>query len=40
MTAPDVFAAIFAIVYVLGMFLLSMGAAILARFAWEVLRND
>ena len=39
MTAPDVFAAVFALAYVLGAFILAMGAAVAGRFVWEVLRD-
>ena len=39
MTAPDIFAAVFTLLYVLGAFILSMGAAVIARFLWEVLRD-
>lgn len=39
MTAPDVFAAVFTLVYMLGAFFLAMGAAVLGRFVWEVIRG-
>lgn len=39
MTVPDVFAAVFALVYALGAFFLAMGAAVVGRFVWEVLRD-
>ena len=39
MTAPDIFAAAFALFYVLGAFILAMGVAIIGRFVWEVLRD-
>ena len=39
MTATDVFAAVFAIAYVLGAFFLAMGACVIGRFVWEVLRD-
>lgn len=39
MTAPDIFAALFTLVYMLGAFFLAMGAAVIGRFAWEVLRD-
>ena len=39
MTAPDIFAAAFALFYVLGAFILALGAAVVARFVWEMLRD-
>ena len=39
MTATDVFAAVFAIAYMLGAFILAMGAAVVARFALELWRS-
>ena len=39
MTVPDVFAAAFALLYMLGAFILAMGAAVVGRFVWEVLRD-
>lgn len=39
MTATDVFAAVFAIAYVLGAFILAMGAAVIGRFAVELVRT-
>lgn len=39
MTVPDVFAAVFTLAYMLGAFFLAMGAAVVARFVWEVLRD-
>lgn len=32
-------AALFAVFYTLGAFILAMGAAIIGRFVWEVLRD-
>lgn len=32
-------AALFTVVYMLGAFFLAMGAAVIARFLWEVLRD-
>ena len=39
MTAPDIFAAAFALFYVLGAFILALGAAVVARFALELWRS-
>mgnify|MGYP000859550985 FL=1 len=39
MTAPDIMAALFAVAYIIGAFILAMGAAVVARFVWEVLRD-
>lgn len=39
MTAPDIFAAVFTLLYVLGAFILSMGAAVIGRFAVELVRT-
>lgn len=39
MTSPDIMAALFAVFYTLGAFILAMGAAIIGRFVWEVLRD-
>ena len=39
MTAPDIFAAAFALLYVLGAFFLAMGAAVVGRFAVELVRT-
>lgn len=39
MTAPDIFAALFAVAWTLGAFILAMGAAVVGRFAWEVIRD-
>ena len=39
MTAPDIFAALFALIYVLGAFFLAMGAAVVGRFVLELWRS-
>ena len=39
MTAPDIMAALFAVAYIIGAFILAMGAAVVARFVWEMLRD-
>ena len=38
MTAPDIFAAAFALFYVLGAFILAMGVAVVGRFILELWR--
>lgn len=39
MTAPDIMAALFAVAYVIGAFILAMGAAVIGRFAVELVRT-
>ena len=39
MTAPDIFAAVFTLLYMLGAFFLAMGAAVVGRFAVELIRT-
>ena len=39
MTAASTLAGLFALVYTIAAFLVCLGVAVIARFAWEILRT-